>query len=816
MTKNWIHSGNLQQEPSEREIRHRALAGKAAAEGIVLLKNDGVLPLKLSDPIALFGSGADKTVKGGIGSGDVNNRENISIFRGVREAGAAVTSLEWLKDYDRRYDDAREKWKEKILEDAHHVDNPFDAYAANPFVLPEGRSITEKDLKGACAALYVISRISGEGKDRRLAEGDYYLSRREWEDIRYLDQYGIPLILILNAGGPVELTDILREADNIRAVLNISQPGQEGGTAVADILFGKAVPEGKLTATWAERYEDYPCADSFSYLNGNLEKEEYREGIYVGYRYFDSFGVKPLFPFGHGLSYTSFEMKFHEIKAKENALGAEVTVTNTGKSYAGREVIQVYVSLPRTGTEKEYRRLAGFRKTDSLKPGESQNVVVEIRQKQLAVFSEERQAWIVEKGMYGIWIGGSSAEARLCAFVKVPEEVILEETHRICPREEMFAELCMNGSEKDIRRTPAEKEGQLSVYEFIPRREKQKNYKAPAERRYPVEALIPLLYGNITSGASTLGSAGIRVPGSAGESTEALEEKYGIRSLIMADGPAGIRLRQSYQVDRASDTVYGTGVLGSLENGFLEPMELHENADTYFQYCTAFPVGTALAQTWDAELLREFGCAVAEEMEEYHVDLWLAPGMNIQRNPLCGRNFEYFSEDPLLTGVLAAAVTQGVQSRPGCGVTIKHFACNNQEDNRMGVDACISERALREIYLRGFEIAVKESAPAAVMSSYNLLNGVHAANSRDLCTVLAREEWGFQGVIMSDWNTTVPADGSIPWKCAAAGNDIIMPGNIRDDENIRQAYMRGELTEETIRECAGRIIALVDKICEEA
>ena len=816
MTKKWIHSGNLQQEPSEREIRHRALAGKAAAEGIVLLKNDGVLPLKLSDPIALFGSGADKTVKGGIGSGDVNNRENISIFRGVREAGAAVTSLEWLKDYDRRYDDAREKWKEKILEDALHVDNPFDAYAANPFVLPEGRSITEKDLKGACAALYVISRISGEGKDRRLAEGDYYLSRREWEDIRYLDQYGIPLILILNAGGPVELTDILREADNIRAVLNISQPGQEGGTAVADILFGKAVPEGKLTATWAERYEDYPCADSFSYLNGNLEKEEYREGIYVGYRYFDSFGVKPLFPFGHGLSYTSFEMKFHEIKAKENALGAEVTVTNTGKSYAGREVVQVYVSLPRTGTEKEYRRLAGFRKTDSLKPGESQNVVVEIRQKQLAVFSEERQAWIVEKGMYGIWIGGSSAEARLCAFVKVPEEVILEETHRICPRKEMFAELCIDGSEKDIRRPPAEKERQLSVYEFIPRREKQKKYEAPAERRYPVEALIPLLYGNITSGASTLGSAGIRVPGSAGESTEALEEKYGIRSLIMADGPAGIRLRQSYQVDRASDTVYGTGVLGSLENGFLEPMELHENADTYFQYCTAFPVGTALAQTWDAELLREFGCAVAEEMEEYHVDLWLAPGMNIQRNPLCGRNFEYFSEDPLLTGVLAAAVTQGVQSRPGCGVTIKHFACNNQEDNRMGVDACISERALREIYLRGFEIAVKESAPAAVMSSYNLLNGVHAANSRDLCTVLAREEWGFQGVIMSDWNTTVPADGSIPWKCAAAGNDIIMPGNIRDDENIRQAYMRGELTEETIRECAGRIIALVDKICEEA
>ena len=238
----------------------------------------------------------------------------------------------------------------------------------------------------------------------------------------------------------------------------------------------------------------------------------------------------------------------------------------------------------------------------------------------------------------------------------------------------------------------------------------------------------------------------------------------------------------------------------------------HEDVDTYYQYCTAFPVGTALAQTWDKELMKEFGEAIAAEMEEFHVDLWLAPGMNIHRNPLCGRNFEYYSEDPLLSGVLAAAVTAGVQSREGCGVTIKHFVCNNQEDNRMGVDVCVSERALREIYFRGFEIAVKESAPMAIMSSYNLVNGVHAANSRDLCTVLARKEWGFGGVIMSDWNTTVPEDGSIPWKCAAAGNDIIMPGNSEDDQNIREAYMRGLLSEDDIRACAGRIIALVRKL----
>ena len=200
---------------------------------------------------------------------------------------------------------------------------------------------------------------------------------------------------------------------------------------------------------------------------------------------------------------------------------------------------------------------------------------------------------------------------------------------------------------------------------------------------------------------------------------------------------------------------------------------------------------------------------------EFHVDLWLAPGMNIHRNPLCGRNFEYYSEDPFLSGMMAAAVTRGVQATGRSGVTVKHFACNNQEDNRMGVDVCISERAFREIYLRGFELAIKKSAPAAVMTSYNLINGIHAANNGWLCTVIARKEWGFGGVIMSDWNTTVPQDASVAWKCAAAGNDIIMPGNEADAQDIRQAYARGGLTEESIRSCAGRVMTLVEKCMAE-
>ena len=342
----WTHSGSLKNEPSQYEKKHRAFARRAATEGIVLLKNDGVLPLKLSDPIALFGNGAERTVKGGIGSGDVNNRENISVYRGIKEAGAKITDEHWIRDYDRCYREARETWREKVLEDAHHVQNPFDAYAANPFVLPDGPIIKEKDVSGAVAAIYVISRISGEGKDRRLEKGDYYLSSRERKDILYLNRFSIPLILILNSGGPVELTDILQEAENIQAVLNVSQPGQEGGSAVADILFGRAVPEGKLTATWARRYKDYPCSDTYSHLNGNLEKEEYREGIYTGYRYFDSFGINPLYSFGYGLSYTTFGLKFCGMETEKGAVRVRVMVTNTGKCFSGREVVQVYIPLP--------------------------------------------------------------------------------------------------------------------------------------------------------------------------------------------------------------------------------------------------------------------------------------------------------------------------------------------------------------------------------------------------------------------------------------------------------------------------------------
>ena len=816
--KKWKHSGTKKHSMSDREIRNGLLSEKAAEEGIVLLKNDKkILPLNISTKIGLYGAGAGKTVKGGTGSGDVNNRSNISIYQGLKENGIQIVSEKWLANYESIYAESRRAWKEKILEEAKFVENPFDAYAENPFAMPEGRAVTAEDTVDAQTAIYVVSRISGEGKDRRRVEGDYYLSRREREDIRFLDAQKIPTVLILNSGGPVELTDILEETENICAVLNISQLGQRGGLALANVLLGKVTPGGKLTATWARRYEDYPCAEEYSYLNGKLEREEYKEGIYTGYRYFDTFGVKPLFPFGYGLSYTEMQIRFHGMKTSGDGVEVEAEVTNTGETFSGKEVVQVYVSLPQDESGKEYRRLAGFAKTKLLKPGEKELLKIRIDRKTLAYFSEEQHAWIAEKGYYAVWVGNSIASLTLAAMLEVPESVILDKTNILENQTDITEEVYdrQNLSARTLKWKEKAENEKIGRYIYYPEPEKRTECTCQPENKIPAKDLLPLFYGNIAGISSNLGAAGIRVPGSAGETTAALYEQYGVSPLIMADGPAGLRLQQNYEVDRETDTVYGIGVLGSLENGYLRTDEIHENADRYYQFCTAFPVGTALAQTWDTALVEKVGIAVAEEMEEFHIDLWLAPGLNIQRNPLCGRNFEYYSEDPLLSGIMAAAMTKGVQSRPGCGVTVKHFACNNQEDNRMGVDAQVSERALREIYLRGFEIAVKESRPVAIMSSYNLLNGVHAANSVDLCTAIVRKEWGFDGVIMSDWNTTVPEDGSIPWKCVTAGNDIIMPGNAADAENIRKAFEDGKLSEEVVRMCAGRILNLIHTLTAE-
>ncbi len=933
-------TGTTSEEISEREQRHRILAREAAEESIVLLKNDGVLPLPTGIPVALFGAGAGLTIKGGTGSGDVNVRHSVSIYDGFTLARVRVTSKDWIEDYEERYELARQAWKKQILDECGGSTDGqlfFDTYTSHAFEMPEGRPIEDTDVQDAKTAVYVISRVAGEGSDRHLAKGDYYLTDHELEDLRVLATLVEKIVIVINAGAPIDLT-VLEAMPEVKAILFMGQAGEEGGNACARILLGFVNPSAKLTATWARSYMDYPGAMEFSDVRAQLDegnaygaasscdgravaanvsdggevagtdgasqgkkaaaetidrdallaRSRYEEGIYVGYRYFDSFGVTPRYHFGHGLSYTSFVLTAEAPRAAADGLYIPVTVENTGNPYAGKEVVQVYAACPQpaaisgadgvkaaasgetaetlaegagnggAGVEasaqaqveaKEYKRLVAFRKTRLLAPGEQETMTLHVDGRALASFRTDYDAahgaWVIEAGHYAIFVGSSSEESRLqlAGVVEVAAEKVLEIVPHICPVKDADFHECAAPVESLRRKTQAWSDTWATLKQAAQQGKRiaglcgklgwtqalGETVWAPGEEpvfrnaqddldrmahaiasALEVKDLIPLLMGEFDMHASALGSAGQRVPGTAGETSRSLEELLHVPGISMADGPAGLRLSRSYLVERATGKKLSTGIEANLENGFFasEPAE-PEKYERWYQFTTAWPVGTNLAQTWNEELLGAVGRATGIEMEEFHVAWWLAPGMNIHRNPLNGRNFEYYSEDPLLSGKMAAAITKGVQALPGVGTTVKHYACNNQENNRMGVDVSVSERALREIYLRGFEIAIKESQPMCIMTSYNEINGVHSANNADLCTEIARREWHFQGVIMTDWATTLDFGGADAAGCVAAGNDLIMPGTPSDRERLEQAYAEGRLSEADIRSCAERVLNIV-------
>ncbi len=812
-------SGNKDNRVTSVELAHRAVAKEAALEGIVLLKNEDFLPLSEKKAVALLGAGAGKTMKGGTGSGDVCERRSVTIYEGMKEAGIQITSEDWILDYDKTYDQARLDWKAMILEESGGSRSPafFDVYASNAFEVPAGRQIKEEDCQGTDTAIYVISRVAGEGADRKNEAGDYQLTEKEQEDIRKLCDWKKNIVILINSGGLIEIT-ALKENPMIKAILYISQPGMEGGYAVTDILFGKANPCGKLTDTWPNSYDDLANAQTFSYRDGNVNEEKYQEGIYVGYRYFDSFDVDYAYCFGYGLSYTNFLIdKKVEISSKDNGISLSFSVKNTGE-FDGKEVIQAYGVCPQKGLEKEHRRLVGFAKSGELKANETEEMSINFHAKDLASFHEEKVAWILEAGTYYIELGNSIEDAKVCASINVQEEIILENVSHICPLTKELTELTIPD---DLAAAKYKKAADFAAENDLPSIDfhaqhidhpshKTSKYEEMAKElvdKLSDQELIYMSVGEVSRGHDVaLGAAGIMVPGAAGETSSILEEKYDFPGVSMADGPAGIRILPEYLADE--NNVYTQGFVGAIERGFFaEPLEKSDGLEKYYQYCTAFPIGTMLAQTWNEELIQKVGKTVGQEMENLGIAWWLAPGMNIHRNPLCGRNFEYYSEDPFLSGKIAAAMTKGVQSVPGVGTTIKHFACNNQEDNRFGSDSIVSERALREIYLRGFEIAVKESQPMAIMSSYNLINGIHTANHKDLLMTLLRGEWGFKGMVMTDWTTT--SRGSQAWMCPASGNDLIMPGDQRDLENIKNALDDGRLSREELRQSVSRLVAVI-------
>ena len=860
-------------EISERERRNMDRVRKAAPGGMVLLENDGVLPLKeVPQQIAFYGSGARRTVKGGTGSGDVNSRQTYTIEDGFREAGIEITTTSWMDRYDQLCDQhmqAHMEWVMRLIaeEGQPGIQKILEAgyqEPAEPPVDPQEAAADPPDL-----AVYVLSRNSGEGKDRHVEEGDYLLSEVEIENLKVITASYDRVIVVLNVGGVIDM-QFLRAQPGIDAILLMSQAGNISGCALADVITGKAYPSGRLAMTWAKQYSDYPSAETFSHVNGDTNDEYYEDGIYVGYRYFDTFGVEPAYPFGYGLSYTTFALAQPQVCIRKKNIRVSVQVKNTG-TYPGRDVVQVYASAPRGTIAKPYQALAGFAKTKELLPGETQELTIEFAAADLASFDEGSSTYVLEAGDYVLRIGSDAAHTTAAAVITVRDPINVcsvtkglfagaERVEEISPEEESFQETAQaEGPVEDLIHLDLIPEEERDTVPAQPA-EPEKEVEAPAASGGPtpgtltlddvkagkiglqeltqdlsISEMALLCVGTARGGlasTSTVGAASTVCPGAAGDTTSALLESRKIPNMVLSDGPAGLRLSKSFVTDAEGNVIPGLGEssLGGME--FLLGMQVPErpaDAVDHYQYCTAIPIATMLAQSWDMDMIEEMGDIIGEEMEELGIHLWLAPGMNIQRNPLCGRNFEYYSEDPLLSGKCAAAQTRGVQKHKGKGTTIKHFALNNQEDNRSHLNAHCNERAIREIYLRGFQIAIRESQPLALMTSYNLLNGVHTANRTDLLTGICRGEWGYEGLIMTDWGTTGGGDmnpdfvGKYGFSSAAgcihAGNDLIMPGSQQDVDEIIEAAVHpkeGGMTLEELRACAERVIrtAMITQIEE--
>lgn len=826
-------------EVTELEKKNQAAVRTLAAECMVLLKNDGALPLTKTGKIAMYGNGVRHTIKGGTGSGDVNTREVVTIEQGMQAAGFSVTSKNWLDAYDALYDSAQKAYMEDIYKraDGHH-DYVIGLMFEFPFFEPDTPPITEADVAEADTdtAVFVITRNSGEGKDRINRKGDYQLTDGEERAIRFLAEHYEKCIVLLNVGGVMDMS-VLDSIDGVNAVLLVGQTGNIGGYVVADALTGKGLPSGKLTDTWAKKYSDYPSSAEFSNNNGNVDDEYYKDGIYVGYRYFDTFGVEPAYCFGYGLNYTTFAMRPTGVSLDGTKITVNVEVENTGAQYAGREVVQVYVTAQAGVIEKPYQELAGFAKTDKLLPGGKETVQITFDAADMASCDVQAAAWKLEAGQYIIRVGSSSRNTVVAAIITLDETVVTEQLKNLFALDVEMEELRADGAGADKKRLlPVQKDStqvdvdnvsmltlnpaafttHKAVYDaarpaYSDVRVGQKltlqDVKAGKATLSELAAQLSVKemaelcvgrFGDLHAQSGMIGSASAAVPGAAADTVSTLIESRGIPNMILADGPAGLRLYPHFKATKEGKLLPGGEMFGMDFTPF--PEDTPADAVDYYQYCTAIPIANTLAQSWDLKLFEQMGRIVGAEMQKFHVHFWLAPGMNIHRNPLCGRNFEYYSEEPVLSGRCAAAMTRGVQSYPGQGTTIKHFAGNNLENNRQFNNSHIGERALREIYLKGFEIAVKEAQPYSVMTSYNLLNGTHAANHYELIQNVLRDEWGFAGVVMTDWFTTQDTSGGVkkayPYssavQCIRAGNDLIMPGCEQNVKDIVAAVEKGE------------------------
>ena len=766
-----------------------SLIRQSAAEGLVLLKNiNGTLPYDKNAKLAVFGRCQLDYFYVGYGSGgDVKAPYMVNIIDGLKNAGANINQS-LLSFY--------EKWTEK--------NPPIQGIWGHwPMCHDEAvldESLVESASKESDDALVIIGRAAGEDRENTLTKGSYYLNDEEIKLLDTVTKYFKSVTVVMDCGNVVDMRWTEKYGDKITAILYAWQGGMESGNAVADVLFGKVNPSGRLTDTISKKYEDYPSADCF----GGKDFNEYREDIFVGYRYFETFNKDAvLYPFGFGLSYTNFEITADECTFDRENLTVNISVKNTGNR-SGKEVVQLYMAAPQGKLSKASMSLAAFAKTRELQPGETEKITLTVPAYYLASFDDtgvtgNQFSYVLEKGEYKFFAGKNIRDNSLAGSFTLEDNIVFDTLDEVCGVKDSFERI--KAQEKDgkfipIRETvkpskPYLKERILdNLPKEIPQTDEIYNFSQVVSGEISVEDFISTLsleeLEALTRGQGYMNSEQ-GVDGNAGAfagTIKALRDK-GVPAVITTDGPAGIRVN------------YFTSLL---------------------------PCGTALASSWNTELVTALATEMGKELSVRGSDVLLAPGMNIHRNVLCGRNFEYFSEDPILTGKMASAFVKGIQTH-GNSACPKHFACNNQEASRTVTDSRVSQRALREIYLKGFEICVKEAHPHCIMTSYNKINGVWSHYNYDLVSVVLRKEWKYDGCVITDWwmkKSKSPEFPNIRDNAYRVRSqvDVLMPGGISradmkykvDPSLLETVGTRNGLTVAELQLCAKHVLNMTAEI----
>lgn len=780
---------SIDNQVSERELKNQLLAYRTALESIVLLKNDNnILPLNCDDKMVVYGSGAIFTINTGVGSGNVNSRFSDSIINALTSNDINLLDAEYFRNVYQAKNNEDDNFSKYIKKNIRHLN--IKNLVNSIFETPNMPYVSLGKLEDADKCLYVISRQCNENSDLKNEEGGYLLTTNEINDLSMLNDKYSDIILIINAPSGLDLSP-LDDLSNIKGIVNYGYGGMVGAKALSDILLGKVSPSGKLSITWPKHIEDIPNSKTFG---KNVDSIDYNDGIYVGYRYFDTFNVPVRYPFGYGLSYTNFDIKPISASIDDGTFNMQVNVTNTG-DVAGKEVVECYVELPFSAQGTEKNRLVSFVKTHLLDPNETRTYNLSFNINQLCSFAYNGlHSEIINKGLHIVKVGNCINNLKPVIGINSSNELMYQGCETLYRNSILQNELIAPERHTDP--------GNLKILDIYPSDLKYRNVNITHhdidDNQVSNRVKLKTLVGK--------GFTSLQYPGAVGKIYDSVNQNW----IVVNDGPAGCRVtKETISHLNGLVKVPASPIMPALSYYPKNLVNLvfgdaSKAKNVIYNYATAFPSEISLAQTWNTDLIKEVGAAIGTEMREFNIDIILAPALNIIRNPLCGRSFEYFSEDPLLTSKCGISYINGIKSIAGRDVCIKHFCCNSQEANRQKYSANVSERALREIYLSAFRDTIIETKPAAVMSSYNKVNGFYVSETSTLLQNFLRQECGFDGFVMTDWYATGKKYAD-PVNAIVSGNDVIMPGTVADRMKVLSAYAVGVLDEQILSNVSNRV-----------